>query len=48
MLSIEQNFIINDIGNKNKCKVCSGKGTVELFRHDLEEFEEIDCEFCKK
>jgi hypothetical protein len=26
-----------------KCKICSGKGIIEVFRDDLEEFEEVVC-----
>jgi len=48
MMSIEENSVGNDIGIVHKCKVCGGKGKIQIFRSDLEEFEEIECNECKK
>ncbi|MFX0166097.1 MAG: hypothetical protein ACFFAG_16245 [Promethearchaeota archaeon] len=29
-----------------KCELCGGSGRIIIFRNDLEEFEEIECEKC--
>jgi len=46
-MSIEENSIENEIEFVRKCKVCEGKGKTQIFRSDLEEFEEIECDNCK-
>ncbi len=48
MMSIEQNPIIDDGVVKRKCKICSGKGIIQIYRSDLEEFEEIKCPHVKR
>jgi len=47
MMSLEENSIGIDIGTVHNCKVCGGKGQIQIFRNDLEEFEEIECDNCK-
>lgn len=47
MMSLEENSIGNENGFVRKCKVCEGKGKFQIFRSDLEEFEEIECYNCK-
>jgi len=46
-MSIEENSSGNEIRFVRKCKVCEGKGKTLIFRGDLEEFEEIECNRCK-
>ncbi|MFX1312970.1 MAG: hypothetical protein ACFFHD_10195 [Promethearchaeota archaeon] len=31
-----------------KCNLCNGKGKIRIYRHDIEEFEEIECPKCSK
>jgi len=26
-----------------QCKICNGRGNIEIYREDLEEFEEVEC-----
>jgi hypothetical protein len=33
----------NHSDHSKECKICGGKGVIEVFRDDLEEFEEVDC-----
>lgn len=46
-MSIEQNSIVEDIGIRSQCKICGGRGTIQIYRSDLEEFDEIKCVHCK-
>jgi len=46
-MSIEQNSAVDDTGIKNHCKICDGKAAIQIYRSDLEEYEEIKCEHCK-
>lgn len=36
-MSIEQNSVVDDTRIKNPCKICGGKGTIQIYRSDLEE-----------
>lgn len=47
MMSIEEKSIGKDIEIVRKCKICEGKGKTQIFRCDLEEFEETECNYCK-
>lgn len=37
----------NSPNSSKFCKLCNGKGTIEIFRDDLEEFEQVECECMK-
>lgn len=47
MMSVEENIMVNDIQIDHRCKKCGGKGKAQIFRSDLEEYEEIECNYCK-
>jgi hypothetical protein len=47
MMSIENNSVVNSSQVQSQCKVCGGRGTILVYRSDLEAFEEIECESCK-
>ncbi len=34
------------IESEEKCIKCRGKGKITVYRSDLEEFEEVDCDLC--
>ena len=46
-MNIEQDSVVNNDGVANHCKICGGKETIQIFRNDLEEYEEIKCGCCK-
>jgi hypothetical protein len=31
-----------------KCELCMGQGLIEIFRDDIEEYQEIRCPYCSK
>ena len=39
---------VNRIVMERKCEECKGTGKIRIYRHDLEEFEEIECPKCSK
>ena len=39
---------VSQIVMKRKCETCKGTGKIKVYRHDLEEFEEIPCPICSK
>jgi hypothetical protein len=45
-MSIEDK--LNGYRNNSRCESCGGYGYIEIYRSDLEDFEEIECICCKK
>jgi len=43
---MEENTLIEDSQEHHQCKICGGKGSTFVYRNDLEELEEIECEGC--
>ena len=37
---------VSRIVMEKKCEECKGTGKIKVYRHDLEEFEEIECPKC--
>ncbi|MFW9971695.1 MAG: hypothetical protein ACFFDF_15980 [Candidatus Odinarchaeota archaeon] len=48
MMSLEKKSTVNTTKFFQQCKICGGKGTIQVYRSDLEEFEEVECEVCNK
>jgi len=40
-------YIDNNTRKQTHCKVCGRRGSILVYRSDLEEFEEVNCESCK-
>ena len=47
-MSIEERSTFNGMGIEQSCFLCGGTGKIYIYRNDLEEFDEIECEVCKK
>ena len=43
MISLRENLVSQ---GEHTCTKCGGSGTVEVFRNDWEEFDEIKCDKC--
>lgn len=43
MKILNKDFDDDESFSIEKCRLCNGKGIVEIFRDDLEEFEPIKC-----
>ncbi|MFW9969456.1 MAG: hypothetical protein ACFFDF_04590 [Candidatus Odinarchaeota archaeon] len=48
MMSLEKNSTVNSTKHLQQCKICGGNGIIQVYRSDLEEFEEVECEVCNK
>lgn len=45
MLMVENDIKLDDLNDP--CRICNGSGTTELYREDLEEYEDVEC-VCQK
>ncbi len=48
MMSIEAKSTLNGMRIEQSCAFCGGTGKIYIYRHDLEDFDEIEWKVCKK
>lgn len=47
MMPIEVKSNLNGMRMEQSCAFCGGIGKIYIYRHDWEDFDEIECEACK-